>query len=242
MKNSSTMKNLFSFLLLLAFTATIQAQPLPTVRADQQRGETLRSERVSFANPYIGMVKLSYNFDEDRPVDDNLVFSAGAQFTPISGDNWAVPIVGVGSIGSGNLLADNSGLNFGIWPYYMVSQGEKTDVVLHGGANYKVITAGVQEGEKAPQQVKALIGIEVITGEAGRPPFTFSFSGGIMNNSNEGGGLFSRNIGNAGLIEADLILPVANGLGLLVEGVFYLRNVSEDDIGSQMRAGVLTTF
>ena len=142
----------------MLFTVGLSAQRLPTLKPL----DLARTEQISLANPYIGVAKLSYNLDPDRPLNDNLIFSVGAQITPIKGDRYAIPILGVGSLGSGDILNPNSGLNIGVFPYYVLSQKETYKLILHGGGNYKVITEGVSAGEDPASQVKLLGGLEII--------------------------------------------------------------------------------
>lgn len=188
-------------------------------------------EQISLANPYIGAAKLSYNFDQDKPLNDNLLFSATVQLTPIQGERFALPIVGVAGLGSGDMFNPGSGLNIGVYPYYILTQSETVKLVAHGGVAYKVITQDVGVEDDAPQQVKLLGGLEVIYGDAGKLPMTLSVTPAYLHHS-------VPEMESVGVLEATAVIPVAAGLAVLVEGLVPFNN----SFNGQFRFAVITTM
>lgn len=218
------MKYLVAFLLLFITTGLI-GQRIPQTESEKQFGV----EQISLANPYVGAVKLSYNFDSDKPLNDNLLFSANVQLTPIQGKRFAVPIVGIAGLGSTNLLDPSSGLNIGIYPYYLISQSNKAMFIAHGGLSYKKLADGSSDTEDLPSQVKAVGGLEVVYGEKGSLPTTISAIVGYLTHPN---------LEDTAILELTFIVPVAEKLAILGE---FTRPFS-DSFGGQFRAAVITTF
>lgn len=216
---------LVAFLLVLATCLTAQRLPILKPLGEAQ------TEQISLANPYIGVAKLAYNLDPDRPLDNNLIFSVGAQITPIKGDRYAIPILGVGSLGSDDILNPNSGLNIGIFPYYIASKSETLRVVLHGGLNYKTIVEGVEAGVDPLQQFKFLGGVEFIYAKSKEAlPITLSVTPSYLYHTDI--------VENSGALELTAVVPIAQGLGLLAEGFAPFNRVLE----GQFRFAVISVF
>lgn len=223
------MKHLLVIIMSLMATIGL-AQQLPTLKPLTK----VLTEQVSLANPYVGVAKLAYNLDPDRSLENNLIFSAGAQIVPIRGERFAIPILGVGGLGSSDILNPNSGLNIGVFPYYYALKQENLQVVLHVGANYKTIVEGVGADETAPQQLKFLGGAEIIYAkDADSLPFTFSVSPTYLYHTDDA-------TGNTAAIELTAVVPIAEGLGLLAEGFAPLGDKFKG-LG-QFRFAVITTF
>lgn len=167
-------------------------------------------EQVSLANPWVG-AKLSYNFDENKPLDDNFLFSAKVLYTPVQGEDYAVPVVGSIGLGSGDLLNPESGINIGLYPYYKLIKDTKFLLIAHGGLGYKLITEGVEAGEDAPQQIKLLGGLEAVFYSEAGSPTTVSLTPVYL--------YHTRDLTEStGALEITGIIPVSSGLGILAEG------------------------
>lgn len=202
------MKYLFSILLTM-FSFALTAQTPFSIQNSQEKDE-FSVEQVSLANPWFG-AKLSYNLDNDKPLDDNFLFSTKVMYTPVSGDRFAVPIVGGAGLGNSNILDPESGVNFGIYPYYLVYSTDKFKVIGHGGLGYKVVVDGVGVGEDAPQQIRLVGGLEAaFYAKEGSLPTTLSITPVYLYNTLEV-------MENTAMLEATVIMPIANGLGLLVD-------------------------
>lgn len=195
-------------------------------------GIGVNTEQVSFANPYIGATLL-YNVDENRPLNESVLFTASVLQILASGDRFSVPVVGRVGLGDADILTPGSGLNLGIFPYYKLTTNQSPfQIYAHGGLNYKVITSGVGTGDKAPQQIRALAGIEaVFTQPQSKGPTTLSITPVFMFNTN------SVETSSNGL-EVSFVLPIGSGLGLFAEG---LVPFNASDFNSGLRFGVVAT-
>jgi hypothetical protein len=207
----------------------MMAQRIPMTTPVQSN--TVEVEQVSLANPYVGAVKLAYNLDDNQSLEDNVIFSGALQLTPIKGDRYAVPIVGAIGLGSSDLLNPASGLNIGVYPYYILSENEDITLILHGGVNYKVLVEDTDADLDPPQQIKALIGIEAVFGQAGKLPFTLSVNPAYLYNTN-------GSMDDTAVLEVSGVVPFAPKLAILAE----LAYPFEKGISSQLRLGVLTVF
>lgn len=219
------MKYLFSFLLFALLTIPVWAQsPFSIVNSRNQEAEV---RQVSLGNPWVG-AKLSYNINGDQPIDDNFLFSAKVLYTPVSGSNYAIPIVTSAGLGSDNLVDPESGFNIGVYPFYSVVSKTNFQLIIHGGVGYKVITNGTDEGDD-PQQIKLLGGLEVaFWPKDGGLPFTVSVAPTYLYHTQD-------NVDNTSLLQITGIIPIANGLGLLADVQVPLDNL----VSETFRFGVI---
>lgn len=217
---------LFSFFMLLFATVGFSqsAYDIMNSRGTPQVGV----QQASAYNPYFG-AKLSYSLDEDKPVSESFLLSAKITQVLAAGDNWAFPVASSFGLNSDDLLNPESGFNVGVFPWISLTKNAETPLtfIVHGGINYKVITEGVDDGSEAPQQFKALAGIEAIfAGPEGSGPTTLSVTPVYyLNNVAD----------DFGALEITGVLPVAPGLALLAEGNLPFQN----GIGGDVRLGIL---
>lgn len=187
------------------------------------------TEQISTANPYWGF-NLLYNLDESKPLDESFVFSAKLLKVLASGERFSVPLVGEVGLGDDDILSPGSGINAGIYPYYVLSQTSQFKILAHGGVGLKIIEEGVGVGEDAPQQIRLVAGFEgIFTFEEGGNPFTLSVTPVYLFNSNSV-------VGNTGALEITAVLPVGANVGLLAEGLVPFQN---GDFESGFRFGVI---
>lgn len=219
------------YLVALAFLVTgslhLNAQRIPSLTPKDEAGV----EQVSLANPYVGAVKLVYNFDDEQPLNDNFLFTANVQLTFIQTQRFALPVVGIAGLSSTDLLNPGSGLNLGLFPWYVLDDGDNLDIILHGGLNYKTITKDVEAGAAPPQQFKALAGIELIYGKEGKLPSTLSITPAYLYH-------FDEQTDDTFALELTAIVPVAPKLAVMAESIMAFN----DFFGSQFRFAVITTF
>lgn len=217
------MKYLFT-LMFMAFLGLATSQTAFDVVSSRGHNEVTTAQ-ASLANPWIG-AKLSYNLNDENPVDDNFIFSARVLYIPVSGDNYAFPIVSNGSLGSTDFLSSESGFNFGVYPYYLLSNATNLTVILHGGVGYKVLPEA-ETAEDVPQQIRALAGLEFVYNRTNNSPITLSVTPVFISSNVED---------NIGMLEVTGVLPIASGLGLLGE---YQLPFGDNLFDSQFRFGVI---
>lgn len=193
------------FFLLLGFSAFSQTPYDISVSHDNSK--RVSTQQVSLANPWVG-AKLSYNVNEENPLDQNFLFTAKVLYTPVSTDKYAIPIVVAASPQGGNLSSGESGYNIGVYPYYKLFKSSTATLLAHGGVNYKVLDNPSQGASN--QQIRALLGLEVgFTSKEGSAPITISATP-IFTHTNNG-------IGKHSFFEITGVVPVGKGLGALVE-------------------------
>lgn len=217
------------YLFILLFAACVTAASSQTPYSFTQATDTYANvEQISLANPWVG-ARLSYNLNEDAPLDENFLFSAKVLYTPAQGENFAIPIVGTAGLNSTDLFNPESGVNIGVYPYYIFSKSETLTLIAHGGMGYKVITKDVEVGDETPQQVRLVGGVEVaLFPESGGLPTTLSVTPVYLINT-------GTNIDNTGVLEITGIVPVANGVGLIAEGLVPFK----DALNGSFRFGII---
>lgn len=169
--------------------------------------------QISLANPWFG-AKLSYNLSEKEFTDEDFVFSAKVLYNPIKGEKFAFPIVGSAGLMKGDLLNPESGVNLGVYPYFIVRQETSRTFLLHGGFGYKVMPTS-ESNPIRTEQTRFLFGVEgAFWGADGAGlPTTLSITPGWVWNSN-------TPEPNTGFLEASMIFPLSQGLGILINGMF----------------------
>lgn len=144
------------------------------------------------------------------------------------------------------VLQSTDGVHLGFYPYYRAIEGERFGLTVHGAMTYKLNSfefEGDADSGLPPQddvvylhQARLAGGVEVFLGRRGdgHYPFTLSITPTVS--------LFSprvaeralgRRMGALPQLETTFIMPVAGGLGLLVESIF------SPDAGPTYRAGVM---
>lgn len=188
------------FLTFLGFSQT----PYSMFSSTNRKGE-VGTQQGSAKNVWLGS-KLSLDLNEDNPVSDNFLLTGRILYTPILGDKYGIPIMVTASPSGGDVLNPESGMNLGIYPYYLLSSNSGFTLLAHGGVGYK----SLQQETEALQQIRALLGLEVaLTGKTGGPPVTFSLTPVYTNTSGV--------IGNKSFLEATFVLPIGKNLGVLAD-------------------------
>lgn len=206
------MKNILITLILSLFTILAYSQtPFDIVSSHQSGIEASRfeissakSSSNSLKNPWVG-AKLAYNVSGD--VSESFLLSARVLYVVASGDRYAFPVVG--NVGlTPDTLNSNAGVSFGVFPYYILSGAGNLQLLVHGGLNYHILNKG-QAG--ANTEFRALAGLEAALYPQGDgSPTTISVAPEYV-----------LNIGNTGSswgLSVTGVVPVANGLGILIDG------------------------
>lgn len=205
--------------MFIAFAINAQT---PFMILSSQKKPANAAERVaSLANPYVG-AKLAYNISGD--VSESFLLSAKAMYVAASGAGWAVPIVANVGLGQPDTVNEN-GVSIGMFPYYSVTNETQLQLLLHGGVNYKIA-----DNQNALNQFRFLAGVEVALYPKDRSmPITFSIA--------------PEYIKNVGVIDNSWwqlsmtgVVPIANGLGLLLEGAVPFNN---SDFDTGLKIGVI---
>lgn len=187
------------FLTFLSFGQT----PYSVFNSANLKGD-VGIQQVSAKNVWLGS-KLSLNLSDENPISDNFLLTGRVLYTPILGDKYGVPIMVTASSG-GEILNPESGMNLGVYPYYILSSNSSMTLLAHGGIGYK----SLQQETEALQQIRALLGLEIaLTGKTGGPPVTFSLTPVYTNTS----GI----TGNKSFLEATFVLPIGKNLGVLAD-------------------------
>lgn len=162
-------------------------------------------QQSSAKNLWLGS-KLVYSVDENNPISDNFLLTGKVLYTPISSEKYGIPIIVTASPSGGDILNPESGINMGVYPYYILSSNSSMTLLAHGGIGYK----SLQQEAEALQQIRALIGLEAaFAGKAGGPPVTLSITPVYTNTSGA--------LGNKTFLEATAVIPVSKSLGALVD-------------------------
>lgn len=203
-------KNMKNLLILLSFMcATLTAQTpyyiMKPVYLDNGTNQ-VRVSGVSIKNTWLGS-KLTLALNDDGLLRDNFVFSAKVLYTPIFGEKYAIPVVTSTALNSTNLFNAESGVNIGVYPYYVLKESAKQITVLHGGIGYKVVPK--TDDILVQEQVKLMVGAELMFYQEGfAAPTSISLSPIYWHNFNSDDYLG---------IELTGILPIGVDMGVLAE-------------------------
>lgn len=194
---------IFKIILFLIITTAIYGQSPYQLKKLKKEVST---ENVSAFNPWIFGAKLTFAVrDLDEGLKDNFVFSGEAVTFLIEEDKYALPVFGSIALGSDDIFAPGSGFNAGLYPYYIVNESEKFDVVAHGITSYKIIPGDTTSFD----QFKAGVGLELIYYiDSDKLPITFSVTPTF---------LWNDGVANTGMLEVNAVLPVSAKVGLLAE-------------------------
>jgi hypothetical protein len=178
--------------------------PFTIFNSGNGRGaEQVNANQLSAGSLWFGS-RLSYNFAEDKPVNDNFILTGKIIYAPIVAEKYAIPIVVTASNGKD---PSQSGYNMGVFPYYKLVQNSAFTLLAHGGVSYRSFSG---ESGADLQQIKALVGLEAaVFGVGGGLPFTVSISPIYTNTSGT--------IGSSTLLEITGVVPISKGLGALIE-------------------------
>ena len=190
--------------MLLLFVASVQGQ---SAFAITDKGKaTMTPQQISLKNPWVGAT-FSYNLAGEG-LEDNFLFSAKAMYFLIQEEKWGLPALGSLSPGSTDALAAASGYNFGLYPYYLITSGEKYDIIAHGGAAYKIIPG--DSTTAAVNQFRFLAGVELTYWGDGRSKSATTISLTPVFTLND-------SIDDVSFLEGTVIIPIGGYLGLLGE-------------------------
>jgi hypothetical protein len=219
------MKNYILISLLLCISQiAISQTPFSMVSSHNTYEQPARISASSMNNPWVG-AKLAYNIAGD--VSNSFLLSGRVMYTVLSGEKYAIPVMA--NVGFNNLdsLDKDNGVNIGAYPWYsLINKGSAT-LLLHGGLNYHVID---KNDAGYIQEVRMLAGIEAaFYSKTGSPPTTLSIAPEYVINT---GG----NLSNTFALQFTGVLPIANGLGLLVESDVPLDKTTQ---GTGLKIGVI---
>jgi len=216
------MKNLILLSILFISSIAFAQTPFSILSSHENKPAALSA--ISLNNPWVG-AKLAYNITGDA--SNSFLLSARALYIVASGDRWALPIIGnVGLDKTDSLSADN-GVSLGLFPYYSLTTTGKVQVLVHGGLNYHVYD---RPENGFYNQVRMLAGLEcALYGDSGGSPITLSVAPEYIINT---GPFRASTFG----INFTGVLPIANGLGLLIEGIAPL---SKDYASTGLKIGVI---
>lgn len=206
------MKILFTAL-VFCLALTLQAQSPFTMKASHDNGnETSALSVNSLNNPWVG-AKLGYNVSGD--VSQSFLLSARAMYEVAKGERFSIPFVGNVGLNNPDSLSDDSGVSFGIFPWYNLSGSGNLTLLLHGGLNYQITD---KNDASAGDQFRILAGLEAVfyPGDGTGAPTTLSVAPEFITNTVLVGSS-AWNLNFTGVV------PIANGLGLLLEGAVPLE-------------------
>jgi len=199
------MKNLILLSFLLIATIATAQTPFTMVSSANTKNQPAKLSANSLNNPWVG-AKLAYNLAGD--VSNSFILSGRVMYSIDEGEKYAIPLIANVGFNNGDSLDADNGVSIGVYPWYILSQKNNSTILLHGGLNYHVadrMDAGYLT------EVTMLAGIEAaLYPKNGGAPATISAgpeyiinTGGALEN------MFAINITG--------VVPIANGLGLLVE-------------------------
>lgn len=190
--------------MLIATIATAQT-PFSMVSSANQKNKPAKISANSLNNPWVG-AKLAYNLAGD--VSNSFILSGRVMYSIDEGDKYAIPLIANVGFNNADSLDDDNGVSIGVYPWYIISQKNKSTILLHGGLNYHVADR-MEAGYLT--EVTMLAGIEAaLYPKNGGAPATISAGPEYIINT---GGA----IDNQFAINITGVVPIANGLGLLVE-------------------------
>jgi hypothetical protein len=211
-------------LLSLIMIAAISYAQTPFSMVSSHPDGPARISANSLNNPWVG-AKLAYNLAGD--VSNSFLLSGRVMYSVDEGDNYAIPIVANVGFNNADSLDKDNGVSIGVYPWYILSKNEKTTLLLHGGVNYHVMD---KDDAGYISESRIMAGIEAaFYPKSGGAPVTLSAGPEYIINT--GGSL-----GNAFAIQVTGVMPVATGLGLLVESDIPL---DKSTISSGVKIGVI---
>ncbi len=218
------MKNLF-LIAILFLGLTASAQTAFTVANSHDKDTEAPSELsvASLRNPWIGG-KLVYNIRDG--VSDFFRLSARAQYSPIQGENFAIPFVTNVDLSKDSLQIDE-GVGFGLYPWVVLGKSSHFALILHGGLDYTITT------EPSSDLFTALAGLEIaIWGkDDSQTPITLSAAPILVFNT----GL--EDVDHTFGLGLTAVVPFANGMGFLLEGTIPFDEVNYFTRG--LKAGII---
>lgn len=215
------MKNFILITSLLFITHLALAQSPFTILSSHDAKPAYLSAS-SQNNPWVG-AKLVYNVAGD--VSESFLLSARVLYVAASGDSWAFPIVGNVGLNNADSLSADDGVSIGVFPYYRLAGNSTLQLLLHGGLNYHILNL---DEIGSANELRMLAGLEAaLYPKDGGSPATLSVAPEYVINST---------LGNQWGLNLTGVLPVANGLGLLLEGTVPFDNAG---LSTGLKIGVI---
>lgn len=213
------MKNILILIFsVVALSATAQT-PFTMMASHPDGEQPARISSSSFNNPWVG-AKLAYNIAGD--VSNSFLLSGRVMYVVDEGDRYALPMIANVGFNNADSLDEDNGVSVGLYPWFILSQKNNATILLHGGLNYHVAD---KDDAGYLTEVRMHAGIEAaLYPKKGGAPATISAGPEYIINT--GGAL-----GNQFAIQLTGVVPIATGLGLLVESDIPL-------IKSQMSTGI----
>lgn len=219
------MKNFLLLFTILFLGMTASAQTAFTVANshDKPTDEPSNLSVASLRNPWLGG-KLVYNIRDG--VSDFFRLSARAQYSPIQGENFAIPFVTNVDLSKDSLQIDE-GVGIGVYPWVILGRSSHFALLLHGGLDYTITT------DRSGDLFTALAGLEIaIWGkDDSQTPITLSVAPVMVFNTDQNA------IDNTFGLGLTAVVPFANGMGFLLEGTIPFDDVNYFTRG--LKAGII---
>lgn len=206
------MKNIILILILFScFTLTAQT-PFTVLSSHGESPAALSAS--SQVNPWVG-AKLVYNVSGD--VSESFLLSGRVLYVAAAGERYAFPIVGNVGLNNADSLSVDNGVSIGVFPYYILNTGFPFKLLLHGGLNYRTLVLN----DASLNEFRVMAGLEaaLYPRESNGSPTTLSVAPEYVINTIDA-------INNSWGLNITGVLPIANGLGLMLEGTVPLNNES----------------
>ena len=198
------MKKIILLSFMLISSCAIFAQTPFSMVASHPQGPAALSA-TSLNNPWVG-AKLLYNVAGD--VSNSFLLSGRAMYVIDKGDTWAIPAIANVGISNIDSLDEDSGVAIGVYPWKTIMRQYRKVINIHGAANYHIAQLN-DAGSMTDFRLMAGIEAAFYPKEAGMPA-TISVGPEYIINT---GGSLPNTFG----IQFTGVLPIATGLGLLIE-------------------------
>lgn len=198
------MKKLILLSSLFLISLTISAQTPFSMIASHPQGPASLSA-TSMDNPWVG-AKLLYNVAGD--VSNSFLLSGRAMYVIDKGDTWAIPAIANVGISNIDSLDEDSGVSIGVYPWKTIMRQYMKVINVHGAINYHIAQLA-DAGSMTDLRIMAGVEAAFYPKDGGMPA---TISAGPEYIINTGGSL-----PNTFGIQITGVLPIATGLGLLVE-------------------------
>jgi hypothetical protein len=195
---------------------------------------------ISAASPWVG-AQVAYKFGGTNDFADNLLVSARLLYDidlgeskihlPVMGNISELTANASGNAGAGDqldqkaqqLMMSSTGLRVGLYPYTYVHRTDVLSIIFHGEGAWKMNAFKDNSNIlQYLQQGRIAAGIEFGIGKTAgdRLPLTISVTPAItFFSSAEYEKVFGKSKSHVQGLETTMVVPVAQGVGLLLEGI-----------------------
>ena len=251
------MKIKLSFIFIF-FAGTILMSQTPTSFMNNGGKFNNKAEGASAFNPWVG-AQLLNNFEGTGDFVDNLIVSARVLYeVKTNSTSFKIPVMGNISELKSDLLTDtektkeainkiilgDQGLNFGIYPYYILNDYDDDDfyLIAHGSLGYKL--NGFQLDSTTTEYLNSgrisaglEVGYGLLNEVTGDKPITLSLTPVItFFDKEQYQTIFEENLGSIFSFEITGIIPISStGVGIMIEKVFA------NEGNNPIRVGVIFT-